>query len=55
VTAHAGGLPLEEALVQIAPAAAATATVVALAARATYGRLLTRWRRARPSSDGEEA
>jgi hypothetical protein len=44
-TAHIHGLPIEESLLQLAPAGAATVTLAVLAARARLGRLWTRVRR----------
>jgi hypothetical protein len=44
IVAHAMGLPLEESVLQLAPAGAAAATAVAIAARTTLERL----RRRRP-------
>jgi len=45
--AHVAGFPLEETVVQLAPAGAATVTVVAFASRSAVGRLLSRLRRFR--------
>jgi hypothetical protein len=45
IVAHVMGLPLEESVVQFAPAGAATVTVVLLAGRATLGRLWAQMRR----------
>jgi hypothetical protein len=45
IVAHVVGLPLEESVVQLAPAGAATVTLVALAGRATLERLLTLMKR----------
>jgi hypothetical protein len=42
---HVMGLPVEESVLQLAPAGAATATLLALAGRAELGRLLARLRR----------
>jgi hypothetical protein len=42
---HVMGLPVEESVLQRAPAGAATATLLALAGRAELGRLLARLRR----------
>jgi hypothetical protein len=39
VIAHVLGLPVEEAVLQLAPAGAATVTALALAGRASLGRL----------------
>ena len=45
IVAHVMGLPVEESVVQLAPAGAATVAMIALAGRATLGRLWTRVRR----------
>jgi hypothetical protein len=45
IVAHVIGLPVEEGVVQLAPAGAATVTLVALAGRATLERLWARMRR----------
>jgi uncharacterized membrane protein AbrB (regulator of aidB expression) len=45
IVAHVIGLPVEESVLQLAPAGAATVTVVALAGRATLERLWYRMRR----------
>jgi hypothetical protein len=42
---HVIGVPLEESVFQLAPAGAATVTIVALAGRATLERLWARMRR----------
>ena len=42
--AHVMGIPVEESVVQLAPAAAATATALVIAFRATLGRLRRRLR-----------
>ena len=44
ILAHVMGVPLEETVLQLAPAGAATLTALALAGRATLGRLVTRLR-----------
>jgi hypothetical protein len=44
VIAHVGGMPLEETVLQLAPAGAATAAAAAVAVRAMLGRLLARLR-----------
>ena len=44
IVAHVMGLPVEESVVQLAPAGAATVTMVVLAGRARLGRLWTRVR-----------
>ena len=43
--AHIMGLPVEEGVLQLAPAGAATATLIAMAGRVELGRLLARLRR----------
>jgi hypothetical protein len=43
-TGHMLGLPIEETVLQLAPAGAATVAACALAARTSLGRLLTRLR-----------
>jgi uncharacterized membrane protein AbrB (regulator of aidB expression) len=43
--AHMMGMPLEESVLQFAPAGAATATLIAMAGRVELGRLLNRLRR----------
>jgi hypothetical protein len=45
IVAHVMGLPVEEGVFQLAPASAATVTIVALAGRATLERLWARMRR----------
>jgi hypothetical protein len=45
--AHVAGFPVEETFLQLAPAGAATVTVVAFASRSAVGRLLSRLRRFR--------
>ena len=45
--AHVMGIPLEESVLQLAPAGAATVTLIALAAGTTLGRVVTRMRRHR--------
>jgi hypothetical protein len=49
--AHIIGIPLEESVLQLAPAGAAMATMVAVAGRMTLGRLR---RRLRPRSRSED-
>ena len=44
IVAHVIGLPIEESVIQLAPAGAATMAMVVLAGRATLGRLWTRVR-----------
>ena len=47
MVAHILGIPVEESVLQLAPAGVATVTVVAIAGRAYLGRLRRRrWRRA---------
>ena len=43
--AHIMGLPVEESVLQLGPAGAATATLIAMAGRTELGRLLARIRR----------
>jgi hypothetical protein len=43
--AHIIGIPIEESILQLAPAGAATVTAVAIAGRTRLSRLLTRIRR----------
>jgi hypothetical protein len=50
IPAHVNGMPVEESLLQLVPAAAAMLTVVAIAGRASLGRL----RRRRPGRAREE-
>ena len=45
IVAHVMGLPIEESVLQLAPAGAATLTAVAIAARTTLARLRRRGRR----------
>jgi hypothetical protein len=45
IIAHVLGLPVEESVVQLAPAGAATVAMVVLAGRARLARILTRIRR----------
>ena len=45
IVAHIMGIPIEESVLQLAPAGAATVTAVAIAARATLARLSRRLRR----------
>jgi hypothetical protein len=47
IVAHVMGLPVEESVVQLVPAGAAIATVVAITARMTLGQLRRRLRRSR--------
>jgi hypothetical protein len=42
IVAHVSGIPVEESLLQLAPAAAAMATAIAIAGRTTFARL-RRW------------
>jgi hypothetical protein len=39
ILAHVGGIPLEESILQLAPAGAAMATAIAMAGRTTLRRL----------------
>jgi hypothetical protein len=43
--AHVMGIPIEESVLQLAPAGAATATLIAMVGRTELGRLLDRLRR----------
>ena len=45
ITAHIMGIPLEETVLQYAPAGAATVTVVAITGRTWLGRLIAWMRR----------
>ena len=45
ILAHIMGIPVEETVLQLAPAGAATVTVVAIAGRTRLGRLLSRIRK----------
>jgi hypothetical protein len=45
VIAHVMGLPVEEGVFQLAPAGAATATLIAMAGRVELARLLARLRK----------
>jgi uncharacterized membrane protein AbrB (regulator of aidB expression) len=51
IVAHMMGIPVEETVLQLAPAGAATVTVVALAGRASLGRLRRRLRHRQPAND----
>jgi uncharacterized membrane protein AbrB (regulator of aidB expression) len=42
IVAHVMGIPVEESVLQLAPAGAATATLIAMAGRAELERLLSR-------------
>ena len=44
ILGHVMGLPVEESVLQLAPAGAATVTMLALAGRTALGRLLSRIR-----------
>ncbi len=48
VVGHIFGIPVEETALQLAPAGAATVTVIAIACRARLGRLQRRIRRRAP-------
>jgi hypothetical protein len=50
IVAHIMGIPVEESVLQLAPAGAAIVTAIAIAGRATLGRL----RRRRPAALGDE-
>ncbi len=52
IVAHVMGLPIEESVLQLAPAGAAMATAVAIAGRASLGRLR---RRLRDRSSGDQS
>ncbi len=45
ILAHIMGIPVEETVLQLVPAGAATVTVVAIAGRTRIGRVLSRIRR----------
>jgi hypothetical protein len=45
IVAHIMGIPLEESVLQLAPAGSAIVTVVAIAGRTKLGRLIDRVRR----------
>ena len=47
MVAHIIGIPVEESVLQLTPAGAATLTVVAIASRARLSRVFTRIRRRR--------
>jgi hypothetical protein len=49
IVAHVNGIPLEETVLQLAPAAAAMVTAAAIALRATLGRI-----RRRPRSHADD-
>jgi hypothetical protein len=49
--AHVMGMPVEESILQLAPAGAAMVTAVAFAARASLGRLRRRLRHRTPGED----
>lgn len=51
--AHVHGIPIEESVLQLAPAAAAVVTAVAIAGRMTLGRLRG-WVTRHGSRDGKE-
>jgi hypothetical protein len=48
IVAHVMGIPIEESVLQLAPAGAAMVTAVAIAGRATLGRLRRRLRHRLP-------
>jgi hypothetical protein len=45
IVAHIMGLPVEESVLQLAPAGAAAVTIFGVAGRTTFGRLVSRIRR----------
>jgi hypothetical protein len=45
IVAHIFGIPVEESVLQLAPAGAVTATIVAVAGRSTLNRFFARIRR----------
>ena len=45
IVAHVMGIPVEESVLQLAPAGAATATLIAMAGRVELARLLARFRK----------
>jgi hypothetical protein len=49
--AHIMGIPIEESILQLAPAGAAMLTAVAIASRASLGRLRRRLRHRSPEED----
>jgi hypothetical protein len=53
IVAHVMGIPVEESVLQLAPAGAAMLTAVAVAGRASLGRLRRRLRHRSPG-DGKE-
>jgi hypothetical protein len=50
IVAHVMGIPIEESFLQLAPAGAAMVTAVAIAGRASLGRLRRRLRHKAPRS-----
>jgi hypothetical protein len=52
IVAHIMGIPVEESVLQLAPAGAAMATVVAIAGRTGLGRLRRRLSRRRSTRTG---
>jgi hypothetical protein len=52
ILGHVAGLPVEESVLQLAPAAAATATLVAIAGRTGLDRLRRRLHRREPHKNG---
>jgi len=50
ILAHVMGIPVEESILQLAPAGAAMVTAVAIAGRASLGRLRRRLRHRSPNS-----
>ena len=55
IVAHVMGIPIEESVLQLAPAGAAMATAVAIAGRASLGRLRRRLRHGGRGADRQPA
>jgi hypothetical protein len=51
IVAHVMGIPVEESVLQLAPAGAAMVTAVAFAGRASLARLRRRFRHRSPAED----
>ena len=51
IVAHVMGIPIEESILQLAPAGAAMLTAVAIAIRASLGRLRRRFRHRSPGTE----
>jgi hypothetical protein len=51
IVAHVHGIPVEEGVLQLVPAAAAIVTAIAIAARTTVGQLRHRLRRRADAGD----